>query len=67
MTSIPEILFKYCNSEQYSENEKKLKARFDEAKTVKGTRKIHAIIPLSETKMDTKLYSLSFEKKLNNR
>lgn len=49
----------YCTNEEYNENEKKLFLRFDDSRTVPGTQRIHAIIPLSELQMLTKPYSSS--------
>lgn len=39
--------------------EKKLSTRFDEAQTVHGTLRIHAVIPISESQIITKPYSFS--------
>lgn len=49
----------YCTNEEYNENEKKLFLRFDDSRTVSGTQRIHAIIPLSGSQMLTKPYSLN--------
>ena len=57
--NIPGINFIYCTNEEYSENEKKPFPRFDDSCTISGTQKIHAIIPLSESRMLIKPYSLS--------
>lgn len=56
---IPGISFMYCTNEEYNENENKLSLCFDNSHAVSGTQRIHAIIPLSESQMLTKPYSLS--------
>lgn len=59
---IPGIEFKYCTTEEYNENEKILTKRFEKTKTVKGTHKFHAVIPVSETQIETRIYSLGNER-----
>lgn len=63
-TNIPGIKFKYCTIEEHNENEERLATRFDKTKTIKGTHNLHAVIPISDTQMATKLFSSSTERKL---
>lgn len=43
---------------------RKLKSRFDTAKTVTGTRKYHCYIPINENSLDVKRTSFAEEKNL---
>lgn len=55
---IPGIRFMHCTNEEYNENEKKLSLCFDNSHTVSGAQRIHTTIPLSESQMLIKPYSL---------
>ena len=57
--NLPSITFFYVNNEEYVEEEKYLKSRFEEAVAVVGTHRFHAFIPLTKGQVKTKYYSFS--------
>ena len=60
--NISSINFKYCITQQYNDNENHLATHFDDTQTVPGTHRFHTVISISQTKQETKLYSLITEK-----
>ena len=57
--NLPAISFKYCSVDDYKREEVLLEKRFDNSRTIPGTRKLHSFIPVSENKVCTRVYSLS--------
>ena len=57
--NVPATIFSYCSSEDYKIEEQLLEERFQQSRTIPGTRKLHSFIPLSKTAISTKAYSLS--------
>lgn len=53
------ISFAYCTSAEHQAEESILQNRFDKALTVRGTLKLHAVIPISHKLVKTKLFSAS--------
>lgn len=51
------ITFCYVNKEDYARETMELASRFERARTVPGTLSIHACIPVSKSKIVTKIYS----------
>ena len=57
--NIPAIVFRYCSTEDYEVVKQELESRFRNSRTIPGTRKLHAFIPLSRHLVAVKLYSNS--------
>ena len=57
--NIPAIVFRYCSTEDYEVVKQELESRFRNSRTIPGTRKLHAFIPLSRHLVVVKLYSNS--------
>lgn len=51
--------FKYCSLDDYKRQEIFLEERFQQSRTIPGTRKLHSFIPLTRSKVCTKVYSTS--------
>ena len=51
--------FEYITISQHSEEEQLLQERFKNARTISGTQKLHAFIPINSQKLITKVYSNS--------
>ena len=61
--NIPATVFRYCSTEEYEVVKQELENRFQNSRTIPGTRKLHAFIPLSRHLLAVKLYSNSGEHK----
>lgn len=57
--NIPSVIFFYVPNQEYVEEEKLLKNRFEESIAVVGTLKFHAFIPLATDTVEAKIYSHS--------
>ena len=57
--NIPTVAFSYFSSEDYKSEEQLLEERFQQSRTIPGTRKLHSFVPLTKTTISTKVYSLS--------
>ena len=57
--NIPTTVLRYCSVEDYEVAKKELEGRFRNSRTIPGTRKLHAFIPLSRHLIAAKLYSNS--------
>jgi len=57
--NIPAISFQYLTTDDYKREEALLEHRFEQSRTIPGTRKLHCFIPLSRKQVCTKIYSLS--------
>ena len=57
--NVPATIFSYYSSEDYKIEEQLLEDRFQQSRTIPGTRKLHSLIPLSKTAISTKAYWLS--------
>ena len=62
--NIPATVFRYCSTEEYEVVKQELEKRFQNSRTIPGTRKLHAFIPLSKHLVAVKLYSNSGEYKI---
>lgn len=62
--NIPGIAFIYCSVEQYEEVKSNLEKRFDNSRTIPGTRKYHSFVPQSKDTMKVKDYSFSMTSKI---
>lgn len=56
---ISAINFQYCTSEEHDSEEKLLHLRFSQAHPIPGTQKLHSFVPLSKSKVLTKLQAYS--------
>ena len=57
--NIPGIVFRYCSYQQYEETKSSLELRFQNARTIPGTRKLHSFIPVSRDIVKVRSYSFS--------
>ena len=57
--NIPAISFQYLTTDDYKREEALLEHRFEQSRTIPGTRKLHCFIPLSRKHVCTKVYSSS--------
>ena len=57
--AIPSVDFAYCTIEQYQSEKAVLENRFQNSRTITGTRSLHSFIPVSSDTLETKRYSLS--------
>ena len=62
--SIPGVNFEYCTLEEYESKKTQLEKRFDNSRTIAGTRRLHCFIPNSRDSLQTKKYSLSSSSKV---
>ena len=62
--NIPTVAFNYCSSEDYKSEEQLLEERFQQSRTIPGTRKLHSFVPLTKATISTKVYSLSAASKV---
>lgn len=53
------VLYTYFSKDDYAEIEKKHLRRYDNIKSLKGTQKLHCVLPFDETTVHTKRYSRS--------
>lgn len=63
--NLPAIKFFYTTNEDYINEERSLKARFEEAVAVSGTQKFHAFNPLDKGRVRTKTYSFSDDSEIH--
>ncbi len=59
VVNIPATSFQYITLEDYKSEEVLLEQRFRQSRTIPGTRKLHCFIPVSRSKVSTKVYSSS--------
>ena len=64
--SLNEMKFGYGIQEAYGEEERNLEERLKTAKTTAGTQKLHAFIPISETALQVREFSLSEEHRIES-
>ena len=57
--NVPATVFQYCSIDDYREEAIFLEERFEQARTIPGTRRLHSFIPVSKTVIETKEYSSS--------
>lgn len=57
--NIPSVSFKYSTINEYLNEEQKIKERLQKSRTIVGTQKLHSFIPLTKSKICTKVYSAS--------
>ena len=57
--NIPSASFQYCSVDDYRREEVMLQERFKNSRTIPGTRKLHAFIPVTRNKICTRAYSLA--------
>ena len=58
-SNISAIAFEYFSMEQYKREQEFLKQRFQRARTIPGTRKLHCFLPISKDTVNTKAFSSS--------
>ena len=54
--NVPGVHFCYCSTEEY-ETQIFLQTRFEQTRTIPGTRKLHSFIPISKNTLRTRIYS----------
>lgn len=64
--NISSVIFIYVANDEFMQEEKILANRFEEAVTVTGTQSYHAFIPVSKTKIKTKIISDTENSDLHN-
>ena len=57
--NIPATSFNFCTTEDHKSEEQLLEERFQQSRTIPGTRKLHSFVPLTKATVSTKAYSLS--------
>lgn len=57
--NISVVTFEYCSNDEYLAEERNLADRFEKCKTIPGTRKFHSYVPISNDRLQTKVYSSS--------
>ena len=57
--NVPGVHFCYCSSEEYERQKIFLQTRFEQTKTIPGTRKLHSFVPISKDTLRTRIYSSS--------
>jgi len=58
-SSISSAHFEYCSNEQYELERQNLEERFEQSRTIPGTRKLHSFVPLSLSEVRVRRYSAS--------
>ena len=58
-SSIPAVFFEYCSTEDYKREQIHLEGRFQRARTIPGTRKLHSFVPISKDRVTTRVFSSS--------
>ena len=58
-SNIPGISFDYSSVEEYESEKRSLETRFENSRTIPGTRRLHCFIPWSRDTLLTKRYSTS--------
>ena len=53
------IVFEYCNSVEYSEVKDQLETRFENSRTIPGTRTFHSFVPVSTDTVEVRPFSRS--------
>ena len=62
--NIPGVNFEYCTLEEYEREKSLLEKRFDNSRTIAGTRRLHCFILNSKDSLQTKRYSSSSTSKV---
>ena len=57
--NVPGVHFCYCSTEEYEMQKIFLQTRFEQTKTIPGTRKLHSFVPISKDTLRTRIYSSS--------
>ena len=57
-SSIPAVSFEYCSTDDYKREKTHLETRFERARTIPGTRKLHSLVPISRDRVRTSLFML---------
>ena len=58
-TNIPAVHFDYCTNEGYLKEQLDLEERFQESRTIPGTRILHSFIPISDATVQVRPFSAS--------
>lgn len=64
--NIPSCHFKYSTDKDYENHKEFLEIRHASARPIPGTQKLHCVIPVSRTAIQTKMYSNSTEYKVES-
>ncbi len=60
---ISAVHFHFCAKEEWEEESKELQVRSEKAKTLQGTQKLHAFVPISQSTLEVKLCPKSADKR----
>ena len=55
--SISSVHFDYCSNDEYELELQKLEERFEQSRTIPGTRKLHSFVPLTLSEVRVRHYS----------
>ena len=58
-TNVPAVHFGYCSMEDYEREQHNLEQRFQQSRTIPGTRKLHSFVPISKSTVRVSFYSAS--------
>uniref|UniRef100_UPI00358EEC48 uncharacterized protein n=1 Tax=Myxine glutinosa TaxID=7769 RepID=UPI00358EEC48 len=62
-SEIANVNCQFATAEQYEQESKLLKARFEETRTIPGTLKLHCFVPVSKEKVTVRAFSFSAEER----
>ena len=57
--NVPAAHFGYCSNEDYKSEQRILDPRFQQSRTIPGTRKLHSFVPVSNSTVEVRSYSAS--------
>ena len=57
--NISAVFFEYSTTEDYKREQTHLEERFQKARTIPGTRKLHSFVPISKDRVRTRVFSSS--------
>ena len=58
-TNVPAVHFGYCSTDDYQREQHNLEQRFNQSRTIPGTRKLHSFVPASNSKVRVRVFSAS--------
>ena len=56
-TNVPAVHFGYCSTDDYQGEQHNLEQRFNQSRTIPGTRKLHSFVPASNSKVRVRVFS----------
>ena len=58
-TNVPAVHLGYCRTDDYQREQHNLEQRFNQSRTIPGTRKLHSFVPASNSKVRVRVFSAS--------